>query len=333
MFQPYLIKPGIMSNLIKIKKDEISSSLKKHYDIFICSSSFDDRCLSIAKSINDVKINEIIICHFENNYECANSNFEQLKGIFVNQKSNLDTIVFKKHDPLRNFDLLHSTFSTIKFPESPDILIDITSFTRENLLILLRYIQISFASSLNLVTLCYSPSSHYPNWLSKGVNQIRSILGYAGDFSPLKKLLLVVLTGFEYERSQILIDNYEPAKLLLGRATSKHSITEGLAEINEDHYKRLMMRNLFATEFEFSCIDINKTKEIILSIAKRYEEDYNVIIAPMNNKLSTLAVAFAAMENQNIQICYASTNQYNIEEKHGEADFFYCFELSDFIKT
>lgn len=62
-----------------------------------------------------------------------------------------------------------------------------------------------------------------------------------------------------------------------------------------------------------------------------YQDDYNIIIAPMSNKISTLGVAYAALKNPNIQICYASTNQYNIDEKHSETDYVYYFDLFDYI--
>ena len=320
-----------MADLIKIKKSEISAQLKDGYDMFICSSSFDDRCLSIPNLICKKQISEVIICHFEDTYECANTNYEKINNIF-SSNANVDTIDLKKHDPIANFDLLCTVFSALDLQESSCILIDVSTFTREFLLILLRFIKLNLNPSIK-VTLCYSPSSTYPKWLSRGVKEIRSILGYSGDFSTLKKPMLIVMAGFEYERSQVVIDNYEPAKLFLGKATSKNSISGDLAEINDSHYKNLVRQNTQAEEFEFSCIDIEKTKNIILGIAKEYQNDYNIIVAPMNNKISTLGVAYAALENSSIQICYASTNQYNIEERHGESDYAYCFDLFDSVKS
>lgn len=38
---------------------------------------------------------------------------------------------------------------------------------------------------------------------------------------------------------------------------------------------------------------------------------YNTIIAPMNNKISTIAAGLASIENTDIQLCYASVKLYN----------------------
>lgn len=328
--QLYLIKNYKMSELKKIEKVDFLSKLDDSYDLFICSSSFDNRCLSIPKLVNSKNISNILVCHFENNYESANINYQKILEIFQSNNPKPRTNLLRKHDPLYNYDLLYSTFSIIGFTSNPRILMDISTFTREILLIYIRFLIHNYKNKVSL-TLCYSPSAGYPDWLSKGVKQIRSIFGYSGDYSPLKKDFLIVLVGFEWERSQVVIDNYEPFKLFIGKADLSNSISEELGKINDKHYTYLLHRNSLAEEFEFSCIDIEKTKIIIADIAKKYQDDYNIIIAPMSNKISTLGVAYAALENPNIQICYASTNQYNIDEKHSETDYVYYFNLIDYI--
>lgn len=317
-----------MSELKKIKKVEFLSKMADNYDLFICSSSFDSRCISIPSLIKNKRISNILVCHFENNYDCANNNYNIILETFQDKK--IKPISLRKHDPLYNYDLLYSSFAKIEFTNIPRILIDISTFTREILLIFIRFIIHNYNKDIS-VTLCYSPSADYPDWLSKGVKQIRSILGYSGDYSPLKKDFLIVLVGFEWERSQVVIDNYEPSKLYIGKADLSDSISKELGEINEKHYTKLIKRNPLAEEFEFSCIDIEKTKVIISEIARIYQDDYNIIIAPMSNKISTLGVAYAALKNPNIQICYASTNQYNIDDKHNETDYVYYFDLFDYI--
>ena len=50
---------------------------------------------------------------------------------------------------------------------------------------------------------------------------------------------------------------------------------------------------------KFSCIDIEECKLNILFQADKHKE-YNVIISPMNNKLSTISCALAAFDNEEI---------------------------------
>ena len=49
----------------------------------------------------------------------------------------------------------------------------------------------------------------------------------------------------------------------------------------------------------------------------------------MNNKLSTMAVANVAFEYPDVQVCYASTNQYNTEAYSSPADKVILFDFNN----
>ena len=70
----------------------------------------------------------------------------------------------------------------------------------------------------------------------------------------------------------------------------------------------------------------------IEELINKYGEEYNIVLSPLNNKVSTIAVAFVALKNENIQVCYASANQYNINEYSTPCDYFLIFEMSQFLK-
>lgn len=117
------------------------------------------------------------------------------------------------------------------------IVIDITAFTREILLILLRIITIPFVSDKADITLVYMPAKCYQkDWLTKGVRDIRPVLGYSGLLSPSKKSLLVILTGFEEERIHTIINAFEPSNILLGHPNEHSSISPDLFKISEQKY-------------------------------------------------------------------------------------------------
>ena len=57
----------------------------------------------------------------------------------------------------------------------------------------------------------------------------------------------------------------------------------------------------------------------------------NTVIAPMNNKISTVGAALAALKNPNIQISYAQADIYNVVGYSMPNDDYYLGEL-DFAK-
>lgn len=315
--------------MIKIPIDDFTLDKGIQFDYFICSSSFEERCLTIASIISKDLAGEVLICHFEHNYEISDERLMQLKDIFKNAK--LEVVILKKHLPIANFDIFWKWFDLFK--KGSSIAIDITTFTRENLLMLLR---IAFLKRYEFeFHLFYTPSDHYSIndrskdiWLSKGVKEIRSVFSYPGDFSPLKKYLLIILTGFESERAQTLIDIYEPTKLVLGKANEINSINSELAKINEENFNHLLTLNSNSDIFDFSCINLEETRQIIKDQIYKYKDDFNIVIAPMNNKLSSLAVGLVAIEESTVQVCYASTNQYNINGYSSPSNYIFYIDLN-----
>jgi hypothetical protein len=312
-----------------IKHSEIKESIQG-FDLFICSSSFENRCLEVAKDIVVEQFKNIVICHIEDNYIEADKNLIELKKIF-NQE---DVITITKNNPLVNYDKLYDKFISYDFNHA---LLDISTFTRENFLMILQlFKQEPFKDKA--LTLCYNPSDKYSSvpdndmdklWLSKGVQNIRAVLGYSGDFSPIKKLMLIVLVGFEAERAQIVINNFEPALLCIGKAPESKSKNTEIANINEHNFKKLINLNPDAKQFEFSCVDFQPTIMALNEIIEQHKNEYNIVISPMSNKISTLAVASTVFKYPEVQICYASTNLYNIDAYSTPSDSICLIEFDE----
>jgi len=316
-------------NLLLVDKSLID------YDLFICSSSFENRCLEIANKVNSKQFKKVIVCHFEDNYIEAENNLSKMEKLFVDKCT---VIKLYKNNPLSNYD---SLFDEINNSECLNVLFDISTFTREMFLIILQLFRMPTFANKKL-TVCYNPSDKYSSvqknkldelWLSKGVDNIRSVLGFSGDFSPIKKLLLIVLVGFEAERSQILIDSFEPNLLFIGKASKKESANDEIAQINEINFQKLIKKNSDAKQFEFSCMDLSFTVKSISQIIETYQKSYNIVISPMCNKLSTLAVASVVFKYPEVQICYASTNLYNIDAYSTPSKYIYTIEANELEPT
>lgn len=305
-------------------------SCDRHYDLFICSASFEDRCLAVASSIDLRMIETALVCRYSGYAELSEDNNTKLLEILAEKAKGIS---FDKDAPLSIYDTLYDAILECH-PKS--VIIDISTFTRETILIILMLFKQEAFKDIE-VTLCYVPADRYSDcngenntndiWLSKGVNAIRTILGYAGSYTSLKKTLLIVLVGFEKERAEILINSFEADKLYLGRVPPRESHNEELSKINKANFDRLVSLVGECNVFEFSCRYLQQTHDSLKEIIEANKEDYNIIISPMNNKLSTLAVANVAFEYPDVQVCYASTNQYNTEAYSSPADKVILFDF------
>lgn len=315
----------------KFNLADLDKNLTDGLDAIICSTSFEARCLSIPLNVNPNHIERAIIVSKDAAFPHVKKNKEKLLEHFADK-----TILISGHNDniLLIADNIRSSLQMIKNVKPGKFLIDITTFTHEILLVLFRIIHQTLDEK-DKIYIAYNPSKDYSGgvaledrWLSKGIGEIRSVLGYPGNFKPSRKSHLIVLLGYETERAELLIDAYEPASISLGLGAKSESVSPTLYDINVQFHDKLKHKLRQVDEFNFSCINPVNAKKSILQQVDKYI-DNNIVIAPMNTKVSTLGAALAAIECQNIQICYASALQYNYDNYSIPSDECYFFDLPE----
>ncbi|HVT16837.1 MAG TPA: hypothetical protein VHQ90_11765 [Thermoanaerobaculia bacterium] len=232
-------------------------------------------------------------------------------------------------NPLETGDSLFGGIADLARDSSQRIVVDISTFTHESLLMLLRVLYIT-RQCVN-VTLLYSKATEYSigdrpenKWLSKGVGEIRSVLGFPGRVYPSRALHLIVLVGLEYQRTIDIVGRYEPTEISLG-----YGRTGDLPSTDDiGHHGFWKVHAIYegAREFTFSPLDPIAARRKISDQVKR-TDGYNVIVAPMNTKLSTIAAGLVACENDNVQLCYAKALVYNYHNYSRPGEEVFVVEL------
>ncbi|NEN25370.1 hypothetical protein G3O08_17885 [Cryomorpha ignava] len=307
-------------------------------DVFICSSSFESRCLTVAQEISGLLKDKIVlICHNVDLKTHLEHNTKHLLKLMTD--SNVRMVEFHNDRPIQVINQLVDKLESIKQgTESFHYLMDITTFTHEGLLLTLRVLR-SILKKSDSIRFIYNEAADYSTeetdnnnkWLSKGIKEIRSVLGYAGSLRPSRKLHLIIMLGFGTERAAHLIDTFQPNIISLGLGHAQQSINTYFREINEARHIQLSSMFSNVNDFEFSCIDPEETKKNLISQIELYP-NHNVIIAPLNTKISTLGAALVAFENKNVQLIYASANLYNYKGFSSPGESCYLMDLPDFIK-
>lgn len=284
---------------------------------FICSSSFEKRCSIIPSFISKLQIeNSFIFCN-TNEVESIIDNAKILKSELP--KSQI--VDLNSNEPVYNYIQIMDIIDSIKNSSSTkNILIDTTTFTHETLLVLLRLLEINL-EFLGDIHMSYLGAKEYSTnkkvdenkWLSKGVDEIRTIIGYPGFTDPTKENHLMILFGFEFDRTMKLIEEYEFDVISIGLGNQLGE-ENNHTKINKARHQKLVQMNPEAREFSFSVSDPYEVRKQVLDYIKENSfSDYNTVIAPMNNKVSTIGVGLAAMENENLQLAYAKASLYNTD--------------------
>lgn len=319
---------------MKKKIEEISTILLKKYDALFVSASYEERCLSITKQI----VKEIDFTYkFVSEVMSMEEFIEKRLGYFT-KENDFQLVQVDTRDQILTVDnILKCINEVLKNNSQASFLIDISTFTRQTLLILLRLLR-NILDNNNIIQLLYTPAKEYsiglPNenkWLSKGILEINSVYGYSGIIRPTRPYHLIVLMGYEVERASSIINEYEPTIISIGIAPEKESISKELHELNRKRFEALLNEFPNAESFEFSCIDAEICKNDLLKQVEKYP-NCNTIITPMSNKISTVACALAAFENNEIQVVIAIPAVFNTENYSIPGDQCYKLDIENFYK-
>lgn len=320
------------------RSGSLNAALAGKLDAFICSASFEDRCLSVPKMVA-----RETACRGRT---LIASNGEHIASVIDNQDTlaqmfDGETVCqLDPDDPIATADQLISGLRDLLFVGGGPrhVGVDVTTFTRESLLILFRCLLEVLHPEASLVGF-YNRASSYEGgltdgeqWLSRGVREIRSVLGYPGDFRPTRRTHLIVLAGFEDDRAMQLTNELEPSILSLGSPDP----TGGHARVHDEKMQIRKARWLShlgcpVNEFVFDGYDLRRCIESIGGAAKT-EPSMNTVMAAMNTKISTLAAGIYALRNPEVQLSYAQADVYNYARYSVAADDVYIFDLSGAIR-
>ncbi|UJX39285.1 hypothetical protein K9F62_11140 [Desulfovibrio sp. JY] len=290
---------------------------------YICCASFEDRCFTTAS--NMIKyIDNSLIFQFEEFSKHSNENCAKLSELLKT-----DAISLKNSDPVFTAKKIYnSVAASIEHNLNSNILVDITTFTREALLILWKVLSQLNKNYTSCCVVYNASSSFNPPWISMGIESIRSIIGFPGDILPTKGDCLIIIPGFEVERAQKIIEQCEPALIRVAISSAACSINEELFSFAQKYLIEIFSEKLEDDATFF--IDLTNPFSASKSLekeARKYSDKYNTIIVPLNTKLSTIGAGMCCLANKNMQILYAQASVYNYNNFFQPSDDYYFYYM------
>lgn len=315
-----------------IKITEMSTQFNVPVDLFICSSSFEERCFTVANEVSEgVKPKESLVFYNDNEYLEITSNAKKLGALLNANEENVISLNSDKQ--IQNAIRINEVLDFKLKSHVDTILLDTTTFTHETLLVLFRLLCFKKSAFKNLFITYVGAKDYSLNeteladkWLSKGISEIRTIMGYPGVMSPARENHLVVLFGFEKNRTNNLIDHSQFEKVSLGFGTKTNSINSKHYDLNYERHCELMNKYTHASKFELNLTDPFRAKEDIEKYLSDFSGD-NIVIAPMNNKISTIGASLVAIDNPRVQLIYAKAIEYNVIGYSQPMDSVYLYKI------
>ncbi len=309
---------------LKIPHSSLTNSISNPIDLLITCASFEDRCLCASLVLPAQQIRSTIIFFIE---EFSSSSSENRSKLLSHFKDKAQEISLPHNDPRRTADEIIDVI-TQSLSDHENILVDISTFTRESLLILIKALEENKQPHQKF-QLVYTGATEYDSTnLSYNPIELRSVMGYIGEMKPAIPLHLVIMLGFEYERAQQAIDSYEPDYISIGYGSQAESISLDSHKLNIEFKKKLISiyTGSVINKFEHSLINPFDVEEKLAEIIDQ-KPNYNTVIVPLNNKISTVGAALLAIKRPEIQICYTQMDKYNIENYSTASDQCYLINL------
>lgn len=295
-------------------------------DLFVACASFESRSIATARSLPPgywacqalIYVNREFLCGEPG--RPTRGNMYSLVDFLARHTGSTHVVEGSWLCAQKQWESLRSSFDELIPTDavSPAITIDVTTFNRESLLVMTLLLRMRYPSSS--IRLLYAAPQTHGEWLSRGFRIVRNVIGFAGTQYPNRPTLLVVLSGFESERTLKLIEEHEPALVLLGIGDPPSRVD--FLNRNEAEQKLVLARQ-DVRPFKFAATDLLACRSSLASLINEYGGTYNVILAPMSTKLSTLAALTVAEQFPDTQITYCLPGEYNVTDySTGVGDIF-----------
>ena len=305
--------------------------------LFMTSASYEARCLTGVRAVAG-NPRKTIVFWVKDLFPAIEANLGEIEKR-IGSKS-ITKVATDIADPIASASAIdQAVMAALDGNEAQDVLIDITTFTHEHLLFLLKSLSTRREKIKSLMCI-YSGASDYSynddverKWLSKGCTEVRSVVGYPGMIYPGVENVLIIVVGFEHERAECVMDEMVPDALYLGLG-EPDSVTDAAHRAPLLLFNKMLEESIAIRQnvhkFSFSANNpddaFKQLKEVI-----ECTPNCNHIVVPMNTKLSTLAVAAIGLKNPEVQLCYAQPETYNFEAYSKPSNRIYLLDCADFI--
>jgi hypothetical protein len=314
----------------RFKTAEFQKVLSGEDFLIVCSSSFEKRSLTIPRLASESKrCTAAYVFRNEENIGNVGESADEIVRLFGDSGGCVDVW---GSDPVRTTDSILAAVRSLRDCGDVRVIVDVSAMMRETLLILLASLRELWPSNRRIefayVPAEYNQSRTEPRpQLSFGVLDVRSVIGFPGEYLPVLPRHLVLITGFETDRARAVINATDPSIISLGIGVREHSTSDTNATLDQGFASDLL--NEYPSQsksfdiYPDSAID---TQNAIHEQIGKFSE-YKPLVCAMNTKVSTCGAALAAWHDPRIELIYAQPALYNHQDYADPKDEVYLFEL------
>ena len=314
------------------KAEAIDQYVDSEIDLFISGISLEDRCprgWNILKE-KGIEVKNKIIFYFtevikgsqQKGIQDAEEYFDNLFDMQPTDRK-LYANIYDEISGLMEFEkCLNDIFQEF---EDKKVVIDFSIMIKPYLFILLKYLQ-DIKNIEKIFFLYTEPASYHKSrakiiskggdYFTKGSTKTGEIPSYSGSKNLTKKTALIVLLGFEGERTVEVVRAVEPdITIPINGFPAYRPEFKDISIISNEELLR--EPEIFKNLDYAPANDPFETKNVLEKIYSKYSNHYNIATAPLGTKPMALGSCLFALQHADSRIIYPYPMEYNLKASKG----------------
>ena len=326
---------------------EFDFTSKESYGLFIAAGGFDKRALTFIRraDVRKVSIEQAILLRYVTQREDNEPNFNRLMTRIKKFTNNIEIIDVDVHIPDKFLkELVEKVCFASKSLNSRSAVIDISGMAHVLICCCLRAVDISLLQTSVVYT---EASDYYPReakWdvvidavkkrdfkvmakylQTAGLEDIQIPTDFKGNTRPGYKACLFLMTGYEPNRVQGLVDDYAPNAIVAFYGKSPHERLHGRQKLSIDLHKHIFDGWRYRERYDISTLEVENILDILESEYQTLRSEYDVGITSQCSKMQTVASYIFWKQHPEIQLIFTTPVKWAKRHSSGEG---YTFQFN-----
>jgi hypothetical protein len=284
----------------------------RHFDHFISVASWEDRfAKGVERVLGDWSIDSILLFQYSDWKEWSEEPLSVAEGFCQRARVSCQTMEL---DNSPTINAWHAIEQQIRSSVAPGekVLVDITTMPRETIWVIFHFLM---ALPADVYYVYHEPGFYASDWVSKDPGKPRLVYQMSGEAELGKKAVLLVATGFDWNRTAQLMWTFEPDVTLLALQEGDQFENQSLnVKMHEDLTSNL--GDSVDSRYDIKLFGINAYEEdrgraALLKAIQPYLNDSTIIMSSLGPKLSAVALFEIQKAHAGTGLVYAPAGLYN----------------------
>jgi len=284
-------------------------------DILITVLSWEDRYFSgLENNLLLYNPSMVIVFRYVTNSEWKKDNRVKTNRLLGDKLIEIEIDSAKTNKTWATFLWAFKTYCTQK-----NVVIDISTMTREAIWLALYNCTVN---KCNINYIYYKPKGYSNDWISRDPGRPRLLYKMSGIAQLGTPTLLLVTGGYDIQRLDSLIYNFEPQKTML-------FLQDGEDHRNKDNFKNCqeLFRTKYSIEsmYEYDAYSVEMSYQLILEKLMQKESEggdsylnsYNIILNSLGAKTSAITLFNLWLKFPQVALSYIPSREYNEYYSYG----------------